>query len=328
MQQTVHVIGYAIEMRIVVPKSSVNPAPPPGSSQNSSGIRISTVQNETTNRVVNRVPDPDSGNQSPASATPNNDNHVNNVSNNQNLIHGNTSVAPAGRHVKKMRKTQNNNNANNVDDGYNSEEEQRLKRASLLDKIRTIEDVKKLIMDSEEEMRIFSEDLKREKGFIIKPMAADGNCLFRSIADQIYGDQDMQDQVRERCMNYIEAERDHYSQFVTEDFSQYIARKRRDKCYGNNLEIQAMGELYNRPIQIFTYNNGTLQEPINIFHEDYVTDNPPIRLSYHNGNHYNSVIDPNNPTVGVGLGLPNFQPGVGSIMNKCIDSISWQTRCK
>ena len=53
---------------------------------------------------------------------------------------------------------------------------------------------------------------------------------------------------------------------------------------------------------------------MNIFHKDYKTSELkeyyPLRLSYHNRNHYNSVIDPQNPTIGVGLGLPNLQPGV------------------
>lgn len=51
-------------------------------------------------------------------------------------------------------------------------------------------------------------------------------------------------------------------------------------------------------------------EPINIFHSSYHTDNAPMRLSYHHGNHYNSVIDPKNPSVGVGLGLPGLKPGL------------------
>jgi len=34
------------------------------------------------------------------------------------------------------------------------------------------------------------------------------------------------------------------------------------------------------------------------------SNNPPIRLSYHFGNHYNSVRDPEAPSIGVGLGLP------------------------
>jgi len=51
-------------------------------------------------------------------------------------------------------------------------------------------------------------------------------------------------------------------------------------------------------------------DPLNLFHELYTTDNPPIRLSYHHGNHYNSVRDPSNSTTGAGLGLANYLPGM------------------
>lgn len=33
------------------------------------------------------------------------------------------------------------------------------------------------------------------------------------------------------------------------------------------------------------------------------TQNAPIRLSYHDQIHYNAVVDPENPTFGVGLGF-------------------------
>ena len=42
----------------------------------------------------------------------------------------------------------------------------------------------------------------------------------------------------------------------------------------------------------------------------YKTDNEPIRLSYHCGVHYNSIVDPWRPTAGHGLGLPDLRPGV------------------
>eukprot|EP01103_Thecamoeba_quadrilineata_P011476 TRINITY_DN2749_c0_g1_i2.p2 TRINITY_DN2749_c0_g1~~TRINITY_DN2749_c0_g1_i2.p2 ORF type:complete len:127 (+),score=20.15 TRINITY_DN2749_c0_g1_i2:642-1022(+) len=67
-----------------------------------------------------------------------------------------------------------------------------------------------------------------------------------------------------------------------------------------------MAELYNRPIEIYSYT----PEPINTFQGAYTTNDAPIRLSYHNNNHYNSVIDPYTATIGVGLGLPSFQPGL------------------
>ena len=45
----------------------------------------------------------------------------------------------------------------------------------------------------------------------------------------------------------------------------------------------------------------------------YKTDNEPIRLSYHCGVHYNSIVDPWRPTAGHGLGLPDLEPGVRPI---------------
>jgi len=88
----------------------------------------------------------------------------------------------------------------------------------------------------------------------------------------------------------------------------YCKRKRRDKVCGNNIELQAFAEMYNRPIHIYSYST----EPINIFQGNYNTDVPPVRLSYHHGNHYNSVVDPRRLTVGAGLGFSSLR-GTNSV---------------
>ena len=93
-----------------------------------------------------------------------------------------------------------------------------------------------------------------------------------------------------------------------EAFTDYIERKRQDGVHGNNPEIQAISELFNRPIEVFSPDNGA--SPLNIFHAEYKTDDAPIRLSYHDGNHYNAVVDPLVPTAGLGLGLPGLKPGL------------------
>lgn len=42
------------------------------------------------------------------------------------------------------------------------------------------------------------------KGWKIKEMEGDGNCLFRAVSDQIYnGDQSHYDMIRQYCMDYI-----------------------------------------------------------------------------------------------------------------------------
>lgn len=87
-----------------------------------------------------------------------------------------------------------------------------------------------------------------------------------------------------------------------------MERKRQEGVHGNNPEIQAISELFNRPVEVFCPESGA--SPLNIFHAEYKTGDAPIRLSYHDGNHYNAVVDPLVPTAGLGLGLPGLQPGL------------------
>lgn len=37
----------------------------------------------------------------------------------------------------------------------------------------------------------------------MKVVQGDGNCMFRAVADQIYGDEDMHEQVRTYCLDYM-----------------------------------------------------------------------------------------------------------------------------
>ncbi|EFJ06456.1 hypothetical protein SELMODRAFT_430704 [Selaginella moellendorffii] len=45
------------------------------------------------------------------------------------------------------------------------------------------------------------------------------NCLFRPVADQVYGDPEMFGETRQMCINCMERKRDHFSQFITEGFT-------------------------------------------------------------------------------------------------------------
>lgn len=44
---------------------------------------------------------------------------------------------------------------------------------------------------------------------------------------------------------------DYFSSYVTEDFTTYINRKRKNNCHGNHIEMQAMAEMYNRPVEVY-----------------------------------------------------------------------------
>ena len=113
--------------------------------------------------------------------------------------------------------------------------------------------------------------------------------MFRAFSDQLYGREDHYKTIRRVCMDYIELERDFYKDYVVggdEFFDEYLKRKRQDGCWGDDLEIQALSEIYNRPIEIYAYSN----EPMRTFHEVSDTNKTPIRISYHGKAHYNSVI--------------------------------------
>ena len=64
---------------------------------------------------------------------------------------------------------------------------------------------------------------------------------------------------------------------------------------------------------MYLITNSHVVEPINIFQHIPQSESDisiPMRLCYHRGVHYNSLVDPNNASLGVGLGLPGLKPGI------------------
>jgi len=55
----------------------------------------------------------------------------------------------------------------------------------------------------QERERQFEIDIRRSKGLEVKKMLEDGNCLFRAVADQVYGDSEMYDLARQMCIDYM-----------------------------------------------------------------------------------------------------------------------------
>ena len=138
--------------------------------------------------------------------------------------------------------------------------------------------------------------------FFIKQMGRDGNCMFRAVSDQVYGNEEYHNIIREKCMDYLLIERDFFSQFVeggNKEFDNYIKMKRKSGVWGDDVELQAISEIYNRPIEIYSGSN----KPLKTFHENIKEFNlkdekeenkrvkiSPIRVSYHGKEHYNSVV--------------------------------------
>ena len=54
----------------------------------------------------------------------------------------------------------------------------------------------------------------QDKNFRIVEIGRDGNCLFRAVAHQVYGDEDEHRMVRLKCMEYILNDKEYFSSFI------------------------------------------------------------------------------------------------------------------
>ncbi|EPS72782.1 hypothetical protein M569_01974, partial [Genlisea aurea] len=140
--------------------------------------------------------------------------------------------------------------------------------------------------------RRFETALNRARGLEIQRMPQDGNCLFCAVASQVYGNSELHDLIRHMCVDYMERERHRFSEFVTEGFAaSYCKRKKRDQVRGNVTDVRAISEMLNRSIHIYSYST----YPVYVFRgrgfRERDDDAPTtILLSYHHGNHYNSLV--------------------------------------
>jgi hypothetical protein len=87
-----------------------------------------------------------------------------------------------------------------------------------------------------------------EDGLMIEEMYSDGNCLFRSLSDQLFGDHgNGHDQVRSDVCDFIESNEEEFKLFLVfdddegtssedaADFQSYIADMREDATWGGTL---------------------------------------------------------------------------------------------
>ena len=78
-------------------------------------------------------------------------------------------------------------------------------------------------------------------------MGGDGNCLFRSVADQLEGDQSLHKKYRKAAVDYILQNKDYFSGFMNENDSieKYCSRLEKDKTWGGQHELNALANKYN-----------------------------------------------------------------------------------
>lgn len=98
-----------------------------------------------------------------------------------------------GKKIKNKSTQQQQQTLQNNNEIKKLERQKKLKIKKLLNKSKDY--------SSNEEIK-FSEELLKE-GYLIEYIETDGNCLFRSISDQLYNNQNKHYEIRNIIMNYI-----------------------------------------------------------------------------------------------------------------------------
>ncbi|KAJ1455811.1 hypothetical protein M885DRAFT_519165 [Pelagophyceae sp. CCMP2097] len=132
------------------------------------------------------------------------------------------------------------------------------------------------------------------RGLRLFRVAGDGNCLFRAVAHQCYGEDSHHALVRETCMDYFTAERSYFEPYVEGGpaaFDRYVASKRRQGAWGDEPEVQALCELYDVAAEIWACDATNGARILRTFHgADAMRKRPTLRLSYYGSGHYDSVV--------------------------------------
>ena len=131
----------------------------------------------------------------------------------------------------------------------------------------------------------------RARGLSVAPVAGDGNCLFRAVAAQLYGDEGAHGVVRAAATDLMAVDRDFFAGFVSEPWPPYLARMRRLGTWGDDLEVQAISDVSGRGVEIWGWSALAGAARLRAFASQRPRAGapPPVRLSFFLGGHYDSL---------------------------------------
>lgn len=152
----------------------------------------------------------------------------------------------------------------------------------------------------------------------------DGNCLFRALSDQLFGDESHHSEIRQNIVNYVEEHGDHFAAFVGEfgeTFDQYLNRLRQDGVYGGDIEITGFADYYNKAVVIYQADSLYVIQP-----RESTKVQGSVHLAYHTWEHYSSVRKVGNTNGPVEIDLPGSSavPFTSEAATATTDVPSWQ----
>lgn len=137
-------------------------------------------------------------------------------------------------------------------------------------------------------------DRMETMGLHVIDIEADGNCLFRAVAHQLFLDPEKHVELRAQCVEHMAKYRDRFEVFCTSNFDHHLRRMAIDGTWAAELEIRALEEIADRVFSIYSSDSREAKPvPMNTNFDEQMKLGlgvETVKLSYH-GNHYNSIFD-------------------------------------
>lgn len=132
-------------------------------------------------------------------------------------------------------------------------------------------------------------------GLKVIQVTADGNCFFRALADQLEGNEEEHKKYRSMVVQYIVKNREMFEPFIEDGvpFEEYCLSMEEDGTWAGHMELQAASLVTHANICI--HRSMSPRWYVRNFDD---RDALMIHLSYHNGEHYNSVRMKEDPVDG------------------------------
>jgi len=138
------------------------------------------------------------------------------------------------------------------------------------------------------EMSRLRDQLRKSK-LRLRSVSPDGNCLFRSVADQFEGKPRNHAKYRSMCCAYMKANSHAFSPFFVPDedietFEDYVESMKQDGTWGGQLELKAVADCLQRHLVIWQVDRDRW-----MIRSSTILKTQCLHLGYTGGVHYDSV---------------------------------------
>ena len=171
-----------------------------------------------------------------------------------------------------------------------------------------------------------------------KTISSDGNCLFRAIGDQVYGDSNKYQSLRDSVVAYMKQHEEYFTSFIEDDekFDDYVEKMSKDGEWGSEIELVILSRILvvdiivhqvDGPRYVIKYESS---EGIDSACLNKNTKQIPreAHISYHGACHYNSIrmIDDDDDRPAVEYHTKNSHTQCNDLVKDVMNAVSWSTK--